>query len=40
MHTGIKREVEMSISGNVVNETDVLAKECYKMMQNMYRKGT
>ena len=37
MHTGIKREVEMSISGNVVNETDVLAKECYKMMQKMYK---
>ena len=37
MHTGIKREVEMSISGTVVNETDTLAKECYKMMQTMYK---
>ena len=36
LHVGIKREVEMSISGTIGNETDILAKECYKMMQQMY----
>ena len=38
MHTGIKREVNMAISGNVMNDTDSLAQDCYKMMQNMYKK--
>jgi len=38
LHSGIKREVEMSINGNVMNKVDTLATECYKMMQNMYRK--
>jgi ubiquitin carboxyl-terminal hydrolase 8 len=38
MHTGIKREVEMTISGNAENNTDILATECYKMMQNMYKR--
>lgn len=37
LHIGIKREVEMSISGNIVTDVDTLAKECYKMMQNMYK---
>jgi ubiquitin C-terminal hydrolase len=37
LHMGIKREVDMSISGNVSNDTDILAKECYKMMQTMYK---
>ena len=38
LHTGIKREVDMSITGCVANDTDSLAKECYKMMQSMYKR--
>ena len=38
MHTGIKREVNMTISGNPENSTDILATECFKMMQNMYKR--
>jgi len=37
LHTGIKREVDMSISGNISNDVDSLAKDCYKMMQIMYK---
>jgi ubiquitin C-terminal hydrolase len=36
-HTGLKREVEMTISGNIKNQVDTLAKTCYKMMQDMYK---
>ena len=36
-HSGLKREVNMSISGNVKNGVDSLASECYKMMQSMYK---
>ena len=38
LHTGIKREVDMKISGNIINPLDKLAIDCYKMMQNMYKK--
>jgi ubiquitin carboxyl-terminal hydrolase 8 len=38
LHIGIKREVDMSISGNSINDVDTLATECYKMMQMMYKK--
>jgi len=37
LHMGIKREVDMTISGNINNEVDTLAKDCYKMMQQMYK---
>ena len=37
-HNSIAREVEMVIKGNVVNSTDKLAKTCYQMMKNMYKK--
>ena len=37
-HNSLKREVKMTISGNAKTEQDQTAKECYKMMQNMYRK--
>ena len=37
LHIGLKREVEMTISGIVQNDTDSLAQECYKMMQEMYK---
>ena len=38
LHGGLKREVGMSINGNIINSVDNLAMECYKMMQNMYKK--
>ena len=38
LHGGIKREVEMTINGDILNGVDSLATDCYKMMQNMYRK--
>ena len=37
-HNAISREVEMSITGNVKNDRDILAKECYKMMTDMFSK--
>ena len=37
-HNSISREVDMTVSGNVENETDELAKKCYNMMVNMYKK--
>ena len=36
-HESIKREVEMNIKGNIKNDTDKLAIECYKMIKNMYK---
>ena len=38
LHCGLKREVEMTISGTVKNNIDILAQECYKRMQSMYKK--
>ena len=37
-HTALSREVEMQISGQSQNNTDILATKCYTMMQNMYKK--
>ena len=37
-HTSLSREVEMNIQGNVENDTDKMAKACYGMMKNMYKK--
>jgi ubiquitin carboxyl-terminal hydrolase 8 len=37
LHSGLKREVDMEISGKVKNATDTLATDCYKMMQKMYK---
>ena len=37
-HSSLKREVKMSISGSAKSNQDKTAVECYKMMQNMYRK--
>lgn len=37
-HNGLKRSVDMNISGIAKNTKDELAVECYKMMQNMYSK--
>jgi ubiquitin carboxyl-terminal hydrolase 8 len=36
-HESIKREVEMNIRGDIKNDTDKLAINCYKMMKTMYR---
>lgn len=35
-HTGLRREVNMVIKGDVVNNTDKLAVSCFNMMKNMY----
>ena len=35
-HNSLKRKVEMNIVGNALNKTDILAKECYSMIKNMY----
>ena len=37
-HVAMQREVDMNIRGNVLNDRDKLAKVCYEMMQNMYKK--
>lgn len=37
-HESILREVDMKINGEIKNETDKLANECFTMMQNMYKK--
>ena len=37
-HTALSREVDMTITGNIMNSTDKLAKVCYEMMKNMYKK--
>ena len=37
-HNSIRREVDMEITGNVVNNTDKLAITCFKMMRDMYKK--
>lgn len=37
-HNSIRREVEMEITGSVINKTDKLAKVCYEMMRDMYKK--
>ena len=37
-HCSLKREVDMSIHGNIINSVDSLAKDCYQMMQTMYKK--
>ena len=36
-HTSLSRDVEMKITGNILNSTDVIAKECFEMMKNMYK---
>mgnify|MGYP001327703964 FL=1 len=37
-HNSISREVDMTITGSVKNDRDIMAKECYKMMTNMFSK--
>ena len=35
-HNALKRKVEMNISGQVKNNKDILAKECFAMIKKMY----
>ena len=35
-HNSLKRDVNMTINGKPENNKDILAKECYNMMKNMY----
>jgi len=37
-HTSLAREVNMSISGNSVNDVDDMAVQCFNMIKNMYSK--
>jgi ubiquitin carboxyl-terminal hydrolase 8 len=37
-HNSISREIKMTISGAVVNETDKIAVQCFEMIKNMYSK--
>ena len=37
-HTAIMREVNMKIKGKVLTDKDKVAKKCYSMMKNMYKK--
>jgi ubiquitin C-terminal hydrolase len=37
-HNALAREVNMQISGTTQNNTDLLAKACYEMIQRMYKK--
>jgi len=35
-HTSISRDVNMNISGKIINKTDKLAVKCFDMIKNMY----
>jgi ubiquitin carboxyl-terminal hydrolase 8 len=37
-HNSIAREIKMTISGEVENETDIIAVQCFEMIKNMYSK--
>lgn len=37
-HNGMKREVDMKIKGDVLNQTDKLAISCFNVMKDMYSK--
>jgi len=37
-HNSISREIKMTISGNIENETDKVAVQCFDMIKNMYSK--
>ena len=38
LHSSVEREVDMEITGNIKNSVDNIAKTCYDMMSNMYKK--
>ena len=37
-HNSLSREIKMTISGAVENETDTVAVKCFEMVKNMYSK--
>ena len=37
-HTGLSRDVNMSITGEIINDTDKIAVKCFEMIQKMYTK--
>lgn len=37
-HTALSREIKMTISGNIENDTDKIAVQCFEMVKNMYSK--
>ena len=37
-HNSLSREIKMNISGQVENETDTIALQCFEMIKNMYTK--
>jgi ubiquitin C-terminal hydrolase len=37
-HTGLSREIKMTISGEIENDTDKVAVKCFEMIKNMYSK--
>ena len=37
-HTGLSRDVNMSITGEIINDTDKIAVQCFEMIQKMYTK--
>jgi len=37
-HTSLSREIQINIKGNVENETDEIAKNCYQLIKRMYSK--
>lgn len=37
-HTGLSREIKMTISGKPENKTDKIAIQCFEMIKNMYSK--
>ena len=37
-HNSLSREIKMTISGNVENETDTIALQCFDMVKKMYSK--
>jgi ubiquitin carboxyl-terminal hydrolase 8 len=38
-HMALAREVNMTITGNVNSEKDIIGQKCYEMMRNMYTKN-
>jgi len=37
-HTALSREIKITVSGKIENDTDALAKKCFEMIQQMYTK--
>jgi ubiquitin C-terminal hydrolase len=38
-HMALSREVNMTITGNVNNDKDIIGRKCYEMMRQMYTKN-